>query len=180
MNLTHLFHFFPHCNNSSANRRVRSKLENRDRLKSMLTATFVGKVRHIAKKNSGLQIWTWFWNTMQNKIAGMERSEEKSDKIGEQKVERRTSAAIIIAARRAAIITSLPLPLPPFFMISLPLPLPLPPFFMTSLPLPLPLPWKSRAAAAVRASAASRCPITGCRSASCDVVGRLTAMLSVG
>ena len=99
---------------------------------------------------------------MQNKIAGMERSEEKSDKIGEQKVEMRTWAAIIIAALRAAIITSLPLPLPlpPFFMISLPLPLPLPPFFMTSLPLPLPLPWKSRAAAAVRAFAASRCPIT--------------------
>ena len=79
---------------------------------------------------------------MQYKIAGMERSEEKSDKIGEQKVEMRTWAAIIIAALRAAIITSLPLPLPlpPFFMISLPLPLPLPPFFMTSLPLPLPLP----------------------------------------
>ena len=89
-------------------------------------------------------------------------SEEKSDKMGKQKVEMRTWAAIIIAALRAAIITSLPLPLPlpPFFMISLPLPLPLPPFFMTSLPLPLPLPWKSRAAAAVRASAASRCPIT--------------------
>ena len=50
MNLTHLCHFFPHCNNSSANTRVRSKLENRDRLKSMSTATFVGKVRHIAKK----------------------------------------------------------------------------------------------------------------------------------
>ena len=49
---------------------------------------------------------------MQNKIAGMERSEEKSDKIGEQKVEMETWAAIIIAALQAAIITSLPLPLP--------------------------------------------------------------------
>ena len=67
----------------------------------------------------------------------MDISEEKGDKI-EQKVEMSTWAAIIIAALRAAIITSLPLP--PFFMISLPLPLPLPPFFMTSLPLPLPLP----------------------------------------
>ena len=76
---------------------------------------------------------------MQYKIAGMERSEEKSDKIGEQKVEM-TWAAIIIAALRAAIITSLPLPLPLIFITSLPLPLPLPPFFMTSLPLPLPLP----------------------------------------
>ena len=53
MNLTHLCHFFPHCNNSSANTRVRSKLENRDRLKSMSTATFVGKDRHIAKKTEG-------------------------------------------------------------------------------------------------------------------------------
>ena len=53
---------------------------------------------------------------LKHKIAGIERSEEKSDKIGEQKVEMRTSAAIIIAALRAAIITSLPLllPLPPF------------------------------------------------------------------
>ena len=72
----------------------------------------------------------------------MERSEEKSEKIGEQKVEMMTWAAIIIAALRTAIIMSLPLPLPLplFFMISLPVPLPLPPFFMTSLPLPLPLP----------------------------------------
>ena len=75
-------------------------------------------------------------------LNGMGISEDKSDKMGKQKVGMRTWAAIIIAALRAAIITSLPLPLPlpPFFMISLPLPLPLPPFFMTSLPLPLPLP----------------------------------------
>ena len=75
-------------------------------------------------------------------LTGMGKSEEKSDKMGKQKVGMRTWAVIIIAALRAAIITSLPLPLPlpPFFMISLPLPLPLPPFFMTSLPLPLPLP----------------------------------------
>ena len=75
------------------------------------------------------------------RLTGIDISEEKGDKI-EQKVEMRTWAAIIIDALRAAIITSLPLPLllPLFFMISLPLPLPLPPFFMTSLPLPLPLP----------------------------------------
>ena len=65
---------------------------------------------------------------MQNKIAGMERSKEKNDKIGEQKVEMRTWAAITIAGLQAAIITLLPLPLP------------LPPVFMRKLPLPLPLP----------------------------------------
>ena len=45
-------------------------------------------------------------------LNGMGISEDKSDKMGKQKVGMRTWAAIIIAALRAAIITSLPLPLP--------------------------------------------------------------------